>query len=209
MHTARDPNKIQEVELEREHLLGMIRQPLKVGAILFHHESESSNTSHANVTATTFQGTTSVITSRGPYQLEGARWHLLTMVFNNPESFKPDFHPEVLLQERLDENPKYRSFSWQVLRKASEFFEAKPYIGETGLTTPPFFPNARRGAKITWGVLHDSPVIVYWNGLDPTEQAEISPTLETADNWIIFTHPLGAENATTPTPPPKDTQRIL
>ena len=93
----------------------MIRQPPKVGAIRFHHEPESSHTSHADVTATTFQGTTSDITSRGPYQLEGARWHLLTKVFSNPESFKVDFHSEIPLQERLDENPKYRSFSWQVI----------------------------------------------------------------------------------------------
>jgi len=60
------------------------------------------------------------------------------------------------------------------------------------------------------GVLDDSPAIVNWNGLDPTEQAEITPTLETANNWIIFTHPLGTENAATPTPSiPKGTQRIL
>ena len=52
-HTARDPNKIQEVELESEDLQGMIRQPPKVGSIRFHHEPESSNTSHADVTATT------------------------------------------------------------------------------------------------------------------------------------------------------------
>ena len=61
-----------------------------------------------------------------------------------------------------------------------------------------------------WGVLDDSPVIINWNGLDPTEQAEITPTLETSNNWIVFTHPLGAEDATTPTPPiPKGAQRIL
>jgi len=42
------------------------------------------------------------------------------------------------------------------------------------------------------------------------EQAEISPTLETANNWIMFTHPLGVENAATPTPPiPKGAQRIF
>ena len=35
---------------------------------------------------------------------------------------------------------------------------------------------------MTWGVLDDSPVIVDWNGLDPTEQAEITLTLETANN---------------------------
>jgi len=59
-------------------------------------------------------------------------------------------------------------------------------------------------------VLDDSPAIVNWNGLDPTEQAEITPTLETANNWIIFTHLLGAENAATPNPPiPKGAQRIL
>jgi len=70
--------------------------------------------------------TTSVITSRGPYQLEGARWHLLNKVFSIPESFGADLHSELRLQERLDENLKHISFSWQVLRKASEIFRAKP-----------------------------------------------------------------------------------
>jgi len=210
LHTARDSNKVQEVEPESEDLQGMIRQPPKVGAIRFHHEPESINTSHLGVTATAFQGTTSVITSRGPYQLEGARWHLLTKIFSNPESFGADLHSELLLQEHLNENPKHRSFSWQVLCKASKFFRdgAKTYIGDTGLTTPLFFLNARRGAKITWGVLDDSPVIVNWSGLDPSEQAEIAPTLAAADNWIIFTHPLGPEKSATP-PIPTGAHRIL
>jgi len=180
----------------------MICQPPKVGAIQFHHEPESTNTSSADVTATTFQGTTSVIT----YQLEGSRWHPLTKVFSNPESSKSDFDSELLLQELPDENPKYRSFSWQVLRKASR---AKTYIGETGLTTPPFFPNARRGVKITWGALDDSPLIVNWNGLDPSEQAEITPTLETANNWIIFTHPLGPEMLPLPLPRYQKAPRVF
>jgi len=186
----------------------MIRQPPKVGALRFHHEPESINSLHADVTATTFQGNTSVITSRRPYHFEGARWHLLTKVSSNPESFKADFYSELLLQERLDENPKYRSFTWQVLRKASEFFGAKPYIGETGLTTTPFFSNVRRGAKITRGAFDDSPVIVNWNGLDPAEQVEITPTLEAANNWIICTHPLGPEKTATP-PIPNGTPRIF
>jgi len=41
LHTARDPNKVEEVELESEDLQGMIRQPPKVVAIWFHHEPES------------------------------------------------------------------------------------------------------------------------------------------------------------------------
>jgi len=178
-HTARDPNKVEEVELESEDLQGIIRQPpkpWKVGAIWFHHELESINTSHAGVKATTFQGTTLVITSRRPYQIEGARWNLLTKVFSSSASFEPNLHSELFLQEHLDENPKHISFSWQVLRKASEFFGAKPYIGETGLTTTPFSSNARRKAKTTWEVLDDTIVIVNWSGRDPSEQAEITPT---------------------------------
>ena len=116
-HTARDSNKIQEVELESEDLQGMIRQPPKVRAIRFHHEPESSNTSLADVTV-----------------------------------------------------------------------------------TPPFFSNARRRTKITWGVLDDSPAIVNWNGLDPTEQAEITPTLETSNTWIMFTHPLARRMLPLPLP---------
>jgi len=44
-HTARDPNRIEEVEVESEDLQGTIRQPPKVGAIRFHHKPESTNTS--------------------------------------------------------------------------------------------------------------------------------------------------------------------
>jgi len=48
------------------------------------------------------------------------------------------------------------------------------------------------------------------NGLDPSEQAKITPILEAANNWIIFTHPLVPNKATTPTPPIlKGAQRIL
>ena len=102
----------------------MIRQPPKVGAIQFHHEPESTNTSSADVTTTTFQGTHHL-----SYSISTRRCKIpLTKVFSNPESFKSDFNSELLLlQELLNENPRYRSFSWQVLRKASR---AKTYIGD-------------------------------------------------------------------------------
>ena len=66
------------------------------------------------------------------------------------------------------------------------FLELKPTLARLVSQPPPSF------------LMHD---IINWNGLDPTEQAEITPTLETSNNWIIFTHPLGAEDAATPTPP--------
>jgi len=43
-HTARDPNKIDEIELESEDLPGMICHPLKVGAVRFHHSPKSTGT---------------------------------------------------------------------------------------------------------------------------------------------------------------------
>ena len=85
------PNKIKEVELESEDLHRMIRQPPKVRAIRFHHEPESTDTSHAHYI------TRHHFSSRGAYPLEGARWHLLTKVFSKPESLKADLHPELLL----------------------------------------------------------------------------------------------------------------
>jgi len=42
----------------------------------------------------------------------------------------------------------------------------------------------------------------------PIRAAEITLTLESANNWIIFTHPLGLEKAATPLIP-KGAQRIL
>jgi len=66
----------------------------------------------------------------------------------------------------------------------------------------------RRGAKITWGILYDSPVIANWSGQDPSEQAEITLTLEAANNWIIFSHPLGPKKSST-SQIPTGAQKIL
>jgi len=99
--------------------------------------------------ATTFQGTTSIITDRSPFQIEGAQWYLLTRVFSDPIHFHSNLQVEISLQESLDNDPKYRCFPWQVFRRAREVFCETIYMGETGLTAPPFFLNARRGTKVT------------------------------------------------------------
>jgi len=79
-HTARDTCKIDEIELENEDLLGMIRHSPEMGAVWFHHEPEGTDTSHAGVTATTFQGTTSVIIARGPYQFDNNPKHRIPSI---------------------------------------------------------------------------------------------------------------------------------
>jgi len=49
---------------------------------------------------------------------------------------------------------------------------------------------------------------VNWSGLDSLKQAEITPTLASADNWIIFTHLLGLDMTITPLIP-AGAKRIL
>ena len=105
--TARDPNNIAEVELESEDLQGMIHHPPNVGAVRFHHEPESINTSHAGVTATILE-----------------RKHALARRVSPP------------------------------LPSSSMHVEER----------------SQRGAY------DKSPVIVNWSVLDPSEQAEITPT---------------------------------
>jgi len=39
---------------------------------------------------------------RGPYAVEGARWHLLSKIFSRAENFKEDLEAETLAQEMLD-----------------------------------------------------------------------------------------------------------
>jgi len=113
--TVRDPGKINELELDDEYPKSMIQDPSSLGLVRFYHESESLDSSHAGVTATTFQGTTSIITDRSPFQIEGARWHLLTQVLSDQAHFNSSLQTEISLQESLDTDPNYRSFSWQAL----------------------------------------------------------------------------------------------
>jgi len=207
-HVARDPGKNEERELDVEDPSIMLRHPPSVGAVRFYHEPGSTDTSHAGMRAITFQGITSIITPRGPCQIEGARWHLLTQVFSTAASFNTDMQAEILLQESLDSRPKYRSFSWQSLRQAQRIFGAETYVGETGLTTPPFFANARRGPRAIWGEDDNSPIIVNWNGLDASEQSDIIPILLATTNWILLTHPLGSPKSITP-PFPSGARRVL
>jgi len=47
----------------------MIQEPHNLGAVRFYHDPESLSSSHAGVTVTMFQGTTSIITDRGPYHI--------------------------------------------------------------------------------------------------------------------------------------------
>ena len=64
---------MNEVELEIEDLQEMICHPLQVGAAWFYHDPKSTDTSHAGLTTTWFQGTTFVIIAIGENKRKGER----------------------------------------------------------------------------------------------------------------------------------------
>jgi len=49
-------------------------------------------------------------------------------------------------------------------------------------------------------------MVINWPGLTEKEKTELNPTLSTTYNWILLTHPLGAENQSQP--PLGESQRI-
>ena len=71
-------------------------------------------------------------------------------------------------------------------------FHATQYQGDTALTIPPFFKNARRGAERIWGekIVSPQPMVINWPSLTEEEKKELVPTLSTTDNWILLTHHL-------------------
>ena len=60
------------------------------------------------------------------------------------------------------------------------------YIGDTALTTPPFFENVVRGDLTTWGSKFPGPRIINWTGPSCEDQAAILPTLQNTNNWILL-----------------------
>jgi len=94
----------------------MIKNPLKVGALRIYMDPKSrlKDTLFGGITADTFQEVATLITPKGPFKMEGARWHLLSQVFSSSEDMGIDLDREKLLQENMYKDPKCRLFSWKV-----------------------------------------------------------------------------------------------
>jgi len=95
-----------------------------------------------------------------------------------------------------------------LLQAQKSVSHATQYQGDTAITIPPFFKNARRGTERIWGEENASPqpMVINWPGLTDKEKTELILTLSTTDNWILLTHPLGAKNKSQP--PLRESQRI-
>jgi len=67
----------------------MIKNPLKVGVVRICMDPESKDTSFGGIRADTFQGVATLITSKGPFKMEGARWHLLSQASSSEDMAGP------------------------------------------------------------------------------------------------------------------------
>jgi len=209
-HAARDPKILKDRNLENEDIFELIKNPLETGAVRIFEQPELWDTSIGPTQAVTTQGIATIHLPSGPLSMDGAQWHLLkhTLTNDGPNHLGPSLQNELTQQLKLDKDKQHRSFSWKLLRTLKSVFHATQYQGDTALTFPPIFKNARRGTERMWGEEKGSPqpMVINWPGLTNKKKTELTPTLSTTDNWILLTHPLGAKNKSQP--PLKESQRI-
>jgi len=101
-HAAKNPDTIQDCELVTEDLTAMILDPPVQGRSQVLTEPGSLDTSCGDIRASSYEGVATLTTPRGPYAVEGARWHPLSKIFSSAENFKADLEAETLAQESLD-----------------------------------------------------------------------------------------------------------
>ena len=199
-HASRDPAILIDRNLENEDIFEIIRNPPEVGAVRIFEKPESWDFTTGFTQAVTTQGITTIRLPSGPLSMDGAQWHLLkhTLTNSEPSTFEASIQNELTLQFRLDKDKKHRSFAWKLLRIVKGVFQATKYQGDTAITIPPFFKNAGRGKERIWGeeTATPQPTVINWSGLDDKEKRDLIPALTSADNWILLTHPSGANNKT-------------
>jgi len=148
-HAARDPQILKDRNLENEDIFELSKNPPEIGAVRIFEQPELWDTSIGPIQALTTQGIATVYLPSGPLSMDGAQWHLLKHTLTNDDlnPLGTSLQNELTRQLRLDKDTQHRSFSWKLLQTLKSVFHATQYQGDTALTTPPFFKNARRGAE--------------------------------------------------------------
>jgi len=209
-HASRDPEIVKDTNLANEDIFEIIKKPPDVGAIQIFEKPEFWDSTSGLIKAVTTQGIATIHLPSGPLSLDGAQWHLLknTLTNSRPNILGASIQNELTRQLMLDKDKKHSSYSWKFLRTVKRAFQATKYQGDTALIIPPFFKNAMRGKERIWGeeIATPQPTIINWSGLDDKEKLNLIPTLSASDNWILLTHPLGANNK--PQPPFTEAQLV-
>ena len=80
-----------------------------------------------------------------PFQIEGARWHLLRTIAGPRlgAELDPFISREAQLQRNIDATGKIHCIAWVVLSAARDLY-ATHYLEGTAVTAPPFFDTTAR-----------------------------------------------------------------
>jgi len=152
--------------------------------------------------AITTQGAVTIQLASAPLSLEGAKWHLLEHIPDDPDTdpLEERLQHELTRQLSLNKDKKHSSYSWRVLQEVKDICQATKFHGDTALTIPPFFQNASRGNERIWGekTTTPQPKVINWGGLNKKEQQQLEPILPKTHNWILLTQPRGENNKTRP-----------
>jgi len=136
-----------------------------------------------------------------PFQIEGARWHLLRTLAGPRlgTELVPFISREAQLQRDIDATGKRHCIAWVVLSAARDLYNATHYLGGTAVTAPPFFDTAARSGTLFW---HSDPtrisefpvdsplVMALADFTDKDFEENYAPHLQRRQDWVILTPPL-------------------
>jgi hypothetical protein len=136
-----------------------------------------------------------------PFQIEGARWHLLKTIAGPRlgAELVPFISREAQLQKSIDAIGKVHCIAWVVLSAATDFYSSTQYLGGTAVTAPPFFDTAARSDALFWhpdpkcvsGSPADSPLVMaIADFTDKDFEEDYAPCLQRRQDWVILTPPL-------------------
>ena len=137
-----------------------------------------------------------------PFQIEGARWHLLRTLAGPRlgTDLVPFISSEAQLQRDIDATCKIHCIAWVVLSAARDLYIDTQYLGGTAVTAPPFFDTAARSDTLFWhpdptrisGFPVDSPLVMALADFTDNDFKEnYAPLLQQAG--LGYSHPSSAQ----------------
>ena len=154
-----------------------------------------------DVQISTSEGVSTSSDFHHPFQIEGARWHLLRTLAGTRlgTELVPFISREAQLQRDIDATGKRHCIAWGVLSAARDLYNATHYLGGTAVTAPQFFDAAARSGTLFWHSdptrMSESPVdsplvMALADFTDKDFEENYAPHLQRRQDWVILTPPL-------------------
>jgi ribonuclease HI len=196
-----DPKVFPECQLQGRSLAAVLTSPPTGGYVAILKDPIESVIQWHDVQIFTSEGVSTSSDFHHPFQIEGARWHLLRTLAGPRlgTELVPFISREAQLQRGIDATGKRHCIAWGVLSAARDLYNATHYLGGTAVTAPPFFDAAVRSDTLFW---HSDPtrmseypvdsplVMALADFTDKDFEENYAPHLQRRQDWVILTPPL-------------------